>query len=228
VRKASAVIVPNAVGAEQVRRWFDVGAERILELAHPTPAVSADGPPERRARPYLLYPAQLWPHKDHATLLHALSELPGYELVLPGSDKGTGGHLRDLAARLGVAERVEFLGFVPGERLAALYRGAHALAYPSRFGPENLPPLEALAYGCPPIVADVDGFREQLGAGALFVAPGDARGFAQAAVALEDGARRAAVVRAGREHTRAATAEGYVAAVLAWIDGFEATVRLWN
>jgi glycosyltransferase involved in cell wall biosynthesis len=232
--KASAVIAANAVGTDQVMRWFGVPRERIIELAHPTPVLPA---PESagagaRRRPYLFYPAQLWPHKDHVTLFHALRELVDrgrdYELVLTGSDKGIDDHLRAAAAELGVADRVDFRGFVSLEELAALYHDAHALTFPSRFGPENLPPLEALTLGCPVVVADVPGIREQLGDGALYAPPGDATAIAGAVMELEDPARREQIVRAGSERARDASAERYVATVLRWIDDFEPTVRLWR
>jgi glycosyltransferase involved in cell wall biosynthesis len=43
------------------------------------------------------------------------------------------------------------------------------LRYPSFFGAENLPPLEAFALGCPVIAADMPGAREQLGDAAILV-----------------------------------------------------------
>ena len=61
------------------------------------------------------------------------------------------------AAERGLAGAVHILGFVSDEELVALYQHAHALLYLSRFGPENLPPLEAFALGCPAIVEDVCG-----------------------------------------------------------------------
>ena len=231
--KASAVIAANAAGTEQVMHWFGVPRERIIELPHPTPELgSGGGASEPVSTPYLFYPAQLWAHKDHATLLHALRELADrghdYRLVLTGSDKGLGDHLRGLAADLGVSDRVEFRGFVSTDELAALYRGAHALTFPSRFGPENLPPLEAFTLGCPVVVADVPGIREQLEDSALYVPVGDAGALADAVVGLERNEARESLVRAGVERAREASAANYVSAVLSWIDDFEPTVRLWR
>jgi glycosyltransferase involved in cell wall biosynthesis len=120
--KASAVIVPNPAGTEQLLRHFPMPRERVLELPHPTPLWALDTPgrePVRAEVPYLLYPAQLWPHKDHATLFEALRLLRergrDFDLVLVGSDKGLGDVLRRKASELGVADRVQFRGFVPTE-----------------------------------------------------------------------------------------------------------------
>ena len=97
---------------------------------------------------YLLYPARLWPHKDHVTLLRSLAELNGgggepFELVLVGADHdGQQAHLEGVASELGVRDAVHFVGFVELDELVAFYQHAHALVYPSRFSTENLPPLQ--------------------------------------------------------------------------------------
>ena len=55
--------------------------------------------------------------------------------------------------------------------LIALYRHALALTFVSYFGPDNLPPLEAFALGCPVITSAIEGVDEQLGNAALYVNP---------------------------------------------------------
>jgi glycosyltransferase involved in cell wall biosynthesis len=235
VPQASAVIVPNAAVVQQLQASFAVPSERILELAHPTPQFAlqpTNAPAASPPRPFLLYPAQLWPHKDHVTVLEALALLRArgrdLDLVLVGSDKGIGEHLRRRADELGVGDRVQFRGFVPTDELIDLYREAHALTYTSRFGPENLPPLEAFALGCPAIVADVPGARQQFGDAALLIPVGDPEALADAVVSLEDPVRRATLTAAGAARAQAASAAAYVDGVLAWIDAFEPTVRRWR
>ncbi len=237
IPKATRIIVPNAAGAEQVERQWRVGPERILSLHHPTPSFAlsgGDGPPPPLpphwglCAPYLLYPAQFWAHKDHATVLEALAELPGYELALVGADKGQLDRVRRRARELGVAERTRFLGFVGLDEVVALYRNAHALAYASRFGPENLPPLEAFALGCPAIVADVPGAAHQLGEAALRFPVGDAAALAAAVRRLEDPELRRDLVERGRRVARTHTAEAYVRGVLDFLDEFEPVRRLWS
>jgi glycosyltransferase involved in cell wall biosynthesis len=234
VPRATRIIVPNDAGREQVLRHFHIRPERILVLPHPTPefaqrAAAASDPPDRPglSGPYLLYPAQYWPHKNHATLLRALRELPEYTLVCAGSDKGYLGHVRRLATEVGVLDRVRFLGFVPTDELVGLYRGAHALMYMSFFGPENLPPLEAFALGCPVVQADVPGAREQLGDAALLVPSTDAQAAAEAVRRLEDPAIRTRQIEAGRECAAGYTADGYVQGVIEFLDEFEPVRSCW-
>jgi glycosyltransferase involved in cell wall biosynthesis len=236
--KATRVIVPNEAGTEQLLRYFRLDRDRILELHHPTPQIlDAAGPEgldaEHRARhgvskPYMFYPAQLWPHKSHAVLLEALAQLPDLDLILVGSDKGNAEMVAERAAQLGVADRVHVLGFVESDVLVALYRGAVALVYPSVFGPENLPPLEAFALGCPVVAADIRGAAEQLGDAALRVPPGDAAGFAAAVQRIRgDGALRERLTAAGRERAAQHSPRSYVDGVFRFLDEFEAVRSNW-
>lgn len=239
IPKATRVIVPNEAGRDQVERHWHIEPDRFLLLHHPTPEFAlragAEPAPPREAldrrgigEPYLLYPAQFWAHKNHPTLFEALALLEQeYELVCVGSDKGQLDHQRRLVAELGVADRVHFLGFVPTEELVALYRHAHALTYVSLFGPENLPPLEAMALGCPVVAADVPGAREQLGDAALRVPALDPGAIADAVRKVGDPDQRERLVAAGRERAARFTAEGYVGGVLDFIDDFERVRRAW-
>ena len=240
IPKATRVIVPNEAGREQVERYWRIEPDRFLLLGHPTPEFALDAgaqtPPARDAldrhgvgERYLLYPAQFWAHKNHATLFDALALLePGYELVLVGSDKGQLDHHRRLAADAGVGDRVHFLGFVETEDLIALYRHAHALTYVSLFGPENLPPLEAMAIGCPVVAADVPGAREQLGDAALLVPPLDPAAVAEAVRRLADERLRGELVATGRRVAAERTAAGYVGGVMAFLDEFAGIRKGWS
>ena len=236
--RAAGVIVPNEAGKEQLLRYFPIEAERVICLPHPTPEFALRDDSDRddahrrerlgvRGR-YLFYPAQFWAHKNHYNALRALAALgSGYELVLVGSDKGQAGHVGALAAELGIRDDVRELGFVEVEELVALYRGAHALLYPSFLGPENLPPLEAFALGCPVVAADVPGAREQLGDAALLVSPTDPDAMAAAVRRLEDEGERARRIDAGRRRAAEYTAERYVRGVFGFLDDFEQIRRCW-
>jgi glycosyltransferase involved in cell wall biosynthesis len=236
--RATRVIVPNAAGTEQVLQHFPVNRERILELHHPTPDLaSASGAPDQDAalraavgatEPYVFYPAQFWPHKNHATLLRALKQQPSLRAVFTGAEKGFAGSIERMAQSTGVAERVHSLGFVDANTLVALYRGAHALVYPSWFGPENLPPLEAFALGCPVIAADVPGAREQLGAGALLFPPDDAAALSKAIADVGDPAQRERLTTEGRRLAAAYNADAYVAGVVDFLDHFERLRQGWD
>jgi glycosyltransferase involved in cell wall biosynthesis len=242
--KATRVIVPNEAGRDQLMRFFPIGDERVVVAPHPTPAFAladhSHGEDPGRvmsahdlSHPYLLYPAQFWAHKNHFTLLRMLAELertaPGrFSLVCVGSDKGRRGFIEQVAAELGVGERLRVLGFVPTEELVALYRGAHALVYPTFFGPENLPPMEAFGLGCPVIASAIPGATEQLGDAALLVEPLDAAGFADAVHRLEDPALREQMIERGRRRATDASGDEYVRRVIEALDDLGAVRRTWQ
>ncbi len=124
---------------------------------------------------FLFYPAQFWPHKNHVNLLHAVKLLKqrgrNISLVLTGSDHGNLAYVRKTAQDLGLDDHVHFCGFVPYEDILTFYREARALSYVSFFGPENLPPLEAMALECPVILSDIPGVRALHGDGPILVDP---------------------------------------------------------
>jgi glycosyltransferase involved in cell wall biosynthesis len=241
LRRAAAVITGNEAGRGEIEAFYQVPRERIHLLPHPTPSFALEaGPssPEVLRRlgvdgEYLLYPAQLWPHKNHANLLLALKRLRAeglaLSLVLVGSDRGNGEAVRRLAASLGLERAVRTLGFVAVPDLVALYRGARALAYPSFFGPENLPPLEAFALGCPVVAADVSGAREQLGDCAVLVDPRSPEALAEALARVHaDADLRAALVARGRARAGRWTGADFVRGVFRILDGLEPYVRCWR
>ena len=208
-------------------------------LPHPTPGFALRAAQEAHERPgnvpkeYLLYPAQFWPHKNHINLLRALRLLvdAGFDvpvLVLVGSDKGNRTFVERCAVDLGISQKVQFLGFVGAEELVALYKHARALVYPSFSGPENLPPLEAFALGCPAIVSNYRGAEEQLGDAAVLFDPANPTAIADAIRrVLSDEALRNELVARGRTRAAKWTAREFVAGMFKVFDAFDAQRRCW-
>lgn len=241
IPKATRVIVANETGRQQVVARFGIPPDSVLTLHQPTSefalaAAARDAEPRDIldrlgiSGPYLLYPARLWAHKNHVHLLEALAELnqrarKRFELVCVGS--GNPDHIREIARELGVSAAVHLPGFVKTTELVALYQNAHALTYMSLFGPENLPPLEAMALGCPAVVGDIPGAAEQLGDAALRVSPTDPRQIAEAVLSLEDPETRRLQIAAGRALAGERTPARYVRGVLRYLDEFENVRRMW-
>jgi glycosyltransferase involved in cell wall biosynthesis len=241
--KATRVIVPSQTSREQVVHFYGVAPENCITLAHPTPdfALRAAAAPKSDVDtvcalgvtpPYLFYPAQFWPHKNHIAALDTLVETQArgeeLSLVLVGSDQGRLESVRRQVRDRGLERSVRILGFVDERTLVALYQHAHCLLYLSRFGPENLPPLEALALGCPVVVGFVPGVHEQLGEAALIVDPADPKAIADAVQHVGRPAERARLARAGEARARSWTADDYVRGLIAFLDTFEAELRLWK
>jgi glycosyltransferase involved in cell wall biosynthesis len=247
LRRASFVIAGTEAGKLEIINFYQVPSERIKLIPHPTPqfALIEKSPNsdtgfkkliEKYNIPpgYLFYPAQFWSHKNHVNLVHALSILrKKHGLTLPlvfvGSDQGNESHVREVVRQLNLCAQVYFLGFVPEEDLVLLYQNAFALTYVSFFGPENLPPLEAFALGCPVISADVPGAEEQLGDSALLVDPKDENNIAEAIKSLhDDPVLRKKLVTIGKVRASNWTSKDFVNRVFSLLDEFESIRRCWD
>lgn len=124
-------------------------------------------------RKYVFYPAQFWTHKNHINLVKAIQFLKGsiedIHLVLAGSEKNCLKHIKKYIKENDLERNITILGFVSDGNITYLYRHAVAMIMPSYFGPTNIPPLEAMALGCPVAVSNKYAMPEQVGdAGLLF------------------------------------------------------------
>jgi glycosyltransferase involved in cell wall biosynthesis len=108
-----------------------------------------------------------------------------------------------LAERLGMGERVRFVGFVSDEDLPALYSLAAVFAFPSWYEGFGLPVLEAMACGTPVVAADNSSLPEVVGKAGYMVSAGDPEALARAIFRLlTDQSLRHQLIAAGREQAR--------------------------
>jgi glycosyltransferase involved in cell wall biosynthesis len=207
------IVAHLAVPSERVRVVYLAADERYTPEPFPLPGGSRRGVHDLPER-YVLYLGGFDVRKNVVTALRtyrragpAIGE--GCPLViagrLPEQDTPFAPDPRRLAREQGIDERfVRFIGFVDEADKPALYRGAVALIFPSRYEGFGLPPLEALACGTPVVGSDATSIPEVVGDAGVLLPPDDAEGMAGALIRLatDDGFRaelsRRALAQAAR------------------------------
>ena len=192
--KATAVIAESEWGRDNLIRRYGLDKERVYCSRMPASINILEADTEENfcpfknaniphQKPFIFYPAQFWPHKNHRLIIEALDYLKkkfkiSIYAVFCGSDCGNLDLTLKYAAKKNVSGLVKYLGYIPDNQMHLYYKNSLALVMPSYFGPTNMPPMEAFAIGTPVIVSDLPGFKEQIGNAALQIEPTDFKGLA--------------------------------------------------
>ncbi len=200
-RRAARVLVVSEKTRRDLIELYNIPGEKIVVTPNGVdPAFTPNGPiPD--GEPYALFVGALQPRKDLGTAIDALALMGdgAPRLVLVGGNKGGRADAERTAARVGLADRVEFRGHVPQDELAALYRGAACLVFPSRYEGFGLPVLEAMASGTPVVATTAGALPEVAGDAAILVEkqnPVALAGGIERALADRDRLREAGLARA--------------------------------
>ena len=170
-RRAARVLAVSERTKRDLIELYGLPDEKIAVTPNGVdPEFSPNGP-SPDGEPYALFVGTLQPRKDPQAAIDALALLGDGDLrlVLVGPDKGGRAEAEQAAERNGLASRVEFRGHVAREELAALYRGAACLVFPSRYEGFGLPVLEAMASGTPVVATAAGALPEVAGDAAILV-----------------------------------------------------------
>lgn len=175
---ATTVLVDSQLGKIQVIESYLRGRKRrpliqVLPFAFSKHITETQEEYVETPDKYIFYPAQFWQHKNHLNLLGAVNllkkDISDIHLILVGSQKNSLNMVKKYIRENELESFVTILNFVSREKLVYLYKHAIAMIMPSYFGPTNIPPLEAMALGCPVAVSNNYAMGEQVGdAGLLF------------------------------------------------------------
>ncbi len=168
---ADAIIAASQHEKMQMIGLYGAPAERItvvpcgvnLELFRPQPKAATRAKIGLSGKRVLVFVGRIQPLKGADLLLEALAllgERHDYHLLVIGGDIDQDAELaqlRAMAAGLGIAERVSFLGAQPQQSLPLYYSAADACVVPSHYESFGLVAMEALASGTPVIASAVGG-----------------------------------------------------------------------
>ena len=241
--RATRVFIGTTAGKEEIIHFYRLPPDNVKVIPLPAPKTIEKATEKQLISvrekyhitgEYFIYPAQFWPHKNHVNLLRAIvitkSKNPSSpNIVLTGSDKGNKLFIERISRNLGIDQYVYFLGFVPQSDLYCLYQDAIAMVFPTFFGPDNLPPLEAFASGCPVIASSVSGSQEQYGDAVVSFNPAKPEELADAMLMVHSNAAlRDTLRKKGYERAAKLNPSDYVAQVCSTIDEIDPMLRCWE
>lgn len=178
VPRARRLLFPSRAAADLIGRHVEIEPSRVRVVPYGIDtAIFASTRVERE--PFVFLPAAVERHKNVELAIRGLaaSSDAALELRIAGgadNDPAYRAELDGLAAELGVAERVRYLGQVPYGEIARLYAAARATLFPSFIETFGHPVLESMASGTPVICSEIPTFREIAGDAATFVGLDDA------------------------------------------------------
>ena len=209
--KASRILTVSESSKRDILRFFDVPADRITVIYNAIDDRFREQPPESevvRVREryqlhgsFVLYAGNVKPHKNLERLIEAFdlvrqSGLDDLKLVVIGDQVSKYAELRRAVHRHNLHKYVRFLGYMPDETLAILYRLTSVFVFPSLYEGFGLPPLEAMASGAPVVTSNVSSLPEVAGDAAMLVDPYEPKSIA-------DGIRRVLTEPELRDELRA-------------------------
>ncbi len=234
---AARVLADSQASARDILEQLRLPAERVrtIYLAagpdyRPQGDWRADDPRREKyglQEGYVLYLGGFDQRKNVRGLLSAWTWAGGaigqsYPLVIGGQLPQPDGKLFEdypaVARELDIADSVKFIGPVDEADKPAIYRGATAFAYPSRYEGFGLPPLEAMACGVPVVTTTGGSLPEVIGSAGYLIPADDTRSFGAALItlvvepAVHDDLRARGLAQAEKfswEKTARETAEAY-------------------
>src|SRR6266850_1011598 len=189
-RRQDRIVAISENTARDIATFFGLGGERVtvvhngLDHERFTPGNREAAKAEAARRyglkaPFFLYVARLeHPAKNHVRLISAFERFKAqagsaWQLVVAGSDWHGAETVHEAIRQSPVAADIDNLGFVEDVELPNLYRAADAFVYPSLYEGFGMPPIEAMACGCPVVSSTRGSLWEIIGTAAAIVDPED-------------------------------------------------------
>jgi len=178
-KHATGIMAFSESSKKAVSRHFKIPAEKIFSNLHGIDIAKAVDAKDPQAPVFLLYVGQAFPRRHLQESILAFekisSKFPELQFITIGVDKYRPPIIKSLIHRVNErnGRKIYHKDYVTDEELFKLYANAQALVYVSSQEAFGLPPLEALSYGTPAVVAKTETTKELFGDNAFFVANPD-------------------------------------------------------
>lgn len=192
-RAAAHILTDSEFSRGEIAAAYDIAHDRITVAPLGAAADFGEGSapaslPPGVVAPFLLHVGDLHERRNLSVVVKGLMEArrrletQAPSLVLAGVDRGIGDRLEAEAGERGASDAIVRLGAVSESTLRALYHGAAALVYPSRYEGFGLPLVEAMASGTPVLASRAASIPEVVGESGMLLDPDDHKGWEDAIV----------------------------------------------
>lgn len=237
--RATRIIIGNNVGKKDICTYYPIDERKIRTIPMFTPQDIFSLTPDNKIlekynlekNKFVYYPAHFWAHKNHIRLIKAIKYLKDRDIRLDCVLSGVGTRLEFIKEKVreyGIEDQVKFVGFITREELCSLYNNALSLVYCSVFGPDNIPPLEALALGCPAIVSDIDGHKEQFGDTVEYFKTYNHVDLANKIETLINNGISSEKIEKGKQLAKDRCSDNYVKEAIKVLEEFEPILECWE
>jgi glycosyltransferase involved in cell wall biosynthesis len=198
-RRSDMIAVMSRWGRSDIVRQYGIEEGKVFVIPWAAPVQISHEPTlgdlydivskYRLPQSFLLYPAQMWPHKNHLRLVRAVKAAHDHgctdlNVVCTGRMGAESTGIMTEARRLSIADRVRFLGWVPPEAMIGVYRLSRGLIYPSLFEGWGMPLMEAFSVEVPVACSRIPVLEEVAAEAAVYFDPYDIGDIADAIVSL--------------------------------------------
>jgi glycosyltransferase involved in cell wall biosynthesis len=176
-RKAKAILTISEFTKKEIVRFTVKGSQEIypIHLGVDDSWFKIASNTRPYSKPFLLFVGNVKPHKNLSVLIKAFGSIADkipHDLVIAGKKEGfITGDKEVLSRARKLGNRIHFTGFLEEDILKEYFAHAAALVFPSLYEGFGLPPLEAMAAGCPVIASDAGALPEVCGDAALYFNP---------------------------------------------------------
>jgi len=170
-RNTAKIITGSHHTKQLIMKFYKIAEQKICVIPYGIDDSLLNQTPKHKKQSYILYVGRLSSTKNIAGLVRAFELLLNeyafdVKLKLTGDEQKWSFRISD-----SIRDKIEFVGYPDDDQLVELYRNALVLVLPSFYEGFGLPPLEAMACGCPVVVSNVASLPEVCGDAAYYVDP---------------------------------------------------------
>ncbi len=203
-QRAIRVLTPSTFSKQEIIKYGIAHEENINVIPGGVGSIFTRNLSRRLDYPYVLTVGSIDPRKNISKLIASWDRIPvnvkdGRRLVIAGRKANCypSENFGEIPAD------INFTGYIADMDLPSLYSGADAFVFPSLYEGFGLPPLEAMACGCPVIVSNVSSLPEVCGDAAYYVDPYSVECIAEGMYkVLTDDALRQSLIKKGLERVK--------------------------